>query len=62
MSEDSQSCYDNLQQTGSQVCVDNFPGRFNFDFSLDLSEVSKRHWMVSSIEKKSGCIMNFLNN
>lgn len=48
MSEDSESCFEHLKQTGSQICIDDYPGRFNFDFFINLTEVSsKRHYMVS---------------
>lgn len=45
-SEDSENCYDHLRQTGLQVCTNDDSGQFNFDFFLDLTEISKRHWMV----------------
>lgn len=49
VSEDSESCYEYLKPTGWQICTDNFSGEFNFEFFLDQSEVTKRHWMVCII-------------
>lgn len=49
LSEDSESSYEHSKQTGLQICIDDFSGQFNFDFVLDLSETSKRHWMVCVI-------------
>lgn len=47
MSEDTECSYEHLKQTGLQICTDDFSGQFNFNFFLDISETSKRHWMVS---------------
>lgn len=49
LSEDSESNYEHLKQTGVQICTDDYSGQFNFDFFLDLTEISKRHWMVNNI-------------
>lgn len=46
LSEDSESCYEHLKQTGLQICTDDYSGQFNFDFFLDLTEMYKRHWTV----------------
>jgi len=48
LSEESESCYQPLRQTGLQICTEDYPGQFNFDFSLDVTEMSKRHWMAST--------------
>jgi len=47
LSEDLESCYEHLKQTGLQICTDDYSGQFNFDFFLDPTEISKRHWMVT---------------
>lgn len=46
LSEDSESCYEHLKQTGLQICTDDYSGQYNFNFFLDVTEMSKRHWMV----------------
>lgn len=46
LSEDLESCYEHLKQTGFQICTDDYSGQFNFDFILDPTKVSKRHWVV----------------
>lgn len=48
-SEESESYYQHLRQTGLQICTEDYPGQFNFDFFLDVTEMSKRHWMASIV-------------
>jgi len=48
-SEESESYYQHLRQTGLQICTEDDPGQFNFDFYLDSTEISKRHWMASIV-------------
>jgi len=49
ISEESESCYQYSRQTGSQICIEDYPGQFDFDFLLDVTEISKRHWMASIV-------------
>lgn len=57
-SEESESYYQDLRQTGLQICTDDYPGQFNFDFFLDVTEMSKRHWMYSAALNKIYIDMN----
>ncbi|XP_025419580.1 cellular tumor antigen p53-like isoform X2 [Sipha flava] len=58
VSEDSESCYEHLKPTGVQIGTDDFSGEFNFDFFLDPTEVTKRHWMYSEKLNKIFLDMN----
>ncbi|KAL4090693.1 hypothetical protein QTP88_025483 [Uroleucon formosanum] len=51
-SEESESYYQHLRQTGLQICTEDYPGKFNFNFFLDSTEISKRHWMYSAVLNK----------
>lgn len=57
-SEESESYYQHLRQTGLQICTEDDPGQFNFDFYLDSTEISKRHWMYSTVLNKVYIDMN----
>ncbi|XP_060852638.1 cellular tumor antigen p53-like [Rhopalosiphum padi] len=57
-SEESESSYQHLRQTGLQICTEDYPGQFNFNFYLDVTEMSKRHWMYSETLNKVYIDMN----
>ncbi|XP_025193100.1 cellular tumor antigen p53-like isoform X2 [Melanaphis sacchari] len=58
ISEDSESYYQHLRSTGLQISTEDYPGRFDFDFFLDVTEISKRHWMYSESLNKVYIDMN----